>query len=143
MRLFLDANVLFSAALGSPRASVLIALRRTGKVGLATSAHAVEEARRNLVRKAPTSSPALPTIMAGIDIVPEPTAALVDWARTHGLDSNDGAILAAAVASRLDGLVTGDRRHFGPLFGQVLRGVRVMSLADAIASVMESARSGG
>ena len=69
-------------------------------------------------------------------MVPEAVPALVVWAGTQGLDDNDAPILAAAAAAKVDALVTGDRRHFGPLFGQTLRGVRILSLADAIELVL-------
>jgi hypothetical protein len=36
-------------------------------------------------------------------------------------------------SSRADILVTGDRRHFGPLFGREVEGVRVLSLMDGLA----------
>ena len=54
MRVFLDANVLFTAA-HNPRgkAPLVITLGSEGLVQLATSAYGREEARRNLERKAP------------------------------------------------------------------------------------------
>ena len=54
MRLFLDANVLFTAA-HNPRgkAALLIDLGKPGHWELYSSAYALEEARRNLARKFP------------------------------------------------------------------------------------------
>ena len=54
MRVFLDANVLFSAAYretGSVRA--FFALAAVGACTLVSSGHAIEEARRNLAAKHP------------------------------------------------------------------------------------------
>lgn len=44
----------------------------------------------------------------------------------------DAPVLAAAIASGADVLVTGDRMHFGHLFGRRGRGVKVLSPADAL-----------
>lgn len=53
-RLFLDANVLFTAAHNpSGKASLLISLGTDCLLQLATSAYAKEEAHRNLMRKFP------------------------------------------------------------------------------------------
>lgn len=59
----------------------------------------------------------------------------------YGLPAKDTPILAAAIAARVDILVTGDRRHFGALFGQEIEQVRVLSLRDGLAALI--ARIGG
>jgi predicted nucleic acid-binding protein len=46
--------------------------------------------------------------------------------------AGDAPVLAAAVQSRSEFLVTGDRTHFGHLFGHALRGVSVVTLKDAL-----------
>jgi predicted nucleic acid-binding protein len=55
-----------------------------------------------------------------------------------GLPANDAPILAAATAARVDVLVTGDRTHFGHLFGATVGGVTVLSPGDALAHVLEA-----
>jgi uncharacterized protein len=58
MRVFLDANVLFTAAHNPKgKAALLITLGAEGLFQLATSAYTREEARRNLERKAPGCLP--------------------------------------------------------------------------------------
>lgn len=58
MRIFLDANVLFTAAHNpQDKAALAITLGSGGLFQLATSAYAREEARRNLERKAPDCLP--------------------------------------------------------------------------------------
>ncbi len=47
-RVFLDANVLFSAAYGSSRIGALWDRARFGRCRLLASRYAIEEARRNL-----------------------------------------------------------------------------------------------
>lgn len=48
------------------------------------------------------------------------------------LPAKDAPILAAAIDARCHHLVTGDRTHFGALFGRRLRGTVVMLPVDAI-----------
>ena len=68
---------------------------------------------------------------------------LLAWAAGAGLPPKDAPVLAVAVAvavlARADLLVTGDRRHFGALYGRTLRGVRVVTPPDAIALAVEAA----
>lgn len=70
-------------------------------------------------------------MVAQLEVCAEPPPAIVAWAAEQNLPSNDAPVLAAAVHNRCDVLVTGDRAHFGHLFGRTLRGVRVMTLRDA------------
>jgi len=133
MRLFLDANVLFAAA-HSPggRARALFDLADHGVCNLVTSAHAVEEARRNLALKSPPNLGVLDDLLGSIEIAPEAGPRLAAWAAGLGLPANDAPILAAAVAAGVEALVTGDRTHFGHLFGKTFGRVRILSLADAL-----------
>lgn len=138
MRIFLDANVLFAAA-HSPagRARALFRLAGAGHCLLATSEHAVAEARRNLALKSDHGLVALDDLLKHVERVAEAGPRSVDQAGAFGLPDSDAPILAAAVAARTDLLVTGDRNHFGHLFGRVVGGVRVVSLAEALEAVLE------
>ncbi|MEH2293167.1 hypothetical protein [Nostoc sp.] len=49
------------------------------------------------------------------------------------LPLKDAPILATAVESRADLLVTGDKTHFGSFYGQELEGVIVVDMRQAIA----------
>ena len=141
MRLFLDANVIFSAAYCEEgRAQDLIALAGRGRCGLFSSAHALEEARRNLVLKAPGHEKRLADALARIEVVAEAPAAVVEWARQQGLPPKDAPILAAAVLARAEALVTGDARDFGHLYDHTVRGVQVVTLARALAMVLGQAK---
>lgn len=134
MRLFLDANVLFAAAITpNGRSSALFELAPRTEHELLTSAHAFEEARRNVAARYPETMERLEEVLlTDVEVVPEARLDLVAWARKTGLPSSDAPILAAAVQARADALVTGDRAHFGPFFGRTLEGVRVLSLRDAL-----------
>ncbi|MDA8107691.1 MAG: PIN domain-containing protein [Betaproteobacteria bacterium] len=137
MKLFLDANVVFSAAhRAEGRAQALVALARAGRCLLVTSAHALEEARRNLELKSHGYDKRLAAALGAIAIVPEAPHELVAWARAQGLPLKDAPILAAAVHGGAHLLVTGDARDFGSLYGRALRGVTVVTPARALEAVL-------
>lgn len=120
-RLFLDANVLFSAAWRAD--SGLLRLWSLADATLRTSAYAAEEARRNLEDR--EREVRLDDLLASLEIVGE--ASLDAWfPESVDLAEKDRPILAAAIASRSSHLLTGDLRHFGPLIGRVVSGVRIL-----------------
>jgi len=138
VKVFLDANVVFSAAhQREGRAQSLLLLARAGRCDLMVSAHALEEARRNLTRKSHSFEQRLADLLAMTEVVAEAPAPLVAWALEHGLPLKDAPILAAAVHANADILATGDLRDFGHLFGKSLRGVRILTLAKAIEAVLD------
>lgn len=139
MRLFLDANVIFSAAhrVGG-RAELLVELGRAGHCDLATSPHALEEARRNLVLKSSGFEERLAAALEIIELVSEARRENVHWALEQGLPAKDAPILAAAMQCGATHLVTGDAAHFGPLYGRTLRGVRVVAPAQALQALLAS-----
>ena len=138
MRLFLDANVLFSAALraeGNARALFLLA--RPANVTLCSSAFAVEEASRNLRLKRPEALSGLSPLLAEIEIGNAPSVDAMTTASKFGLESKDLPILAGAIAARTDLLVTGDRRHFASLFGKSAAGVQALLPAAAVLLLLD------
>lgn len=138
MRLFLDANVIFTAAHNpAGRSAAIVDLARQGRSSLVSSQHAVAEARRNVAIKHAEALPRLDATLRHVDLVPEAAPADVTWAAEQGLPPKDAPILAAAAASGGDLLVTGDRTHFGVLYGRRLRGVLVLNPADALARLLE------
>ena len=110
MRLFLDANVLFTAA-NNPkgRAALAIGLGKQGHWALATSAYALEEARRNLERKFPHSLEDLKSLLRGIQLVEHRP----DLWFPAELAQKDRPIFQAALASHATHLLTGDFHDFG------------------------------
>lgn len=123
-RLFLDANVLFSAAY-SGEAGVGALWELEGVV-LITSTYAAEEARRNLER--PGQRERLRELLASMTV----SNALADPAEYPeiegcGLPEKDLPILRAAVAAGATHLVTGDRQHFGHLYQKTSSGVLVQN----------------
>ncbi len=140
MRLLLDANVIF-AACWSPqgRASALLRLASADQLELLASPHGIEEARRNLSRKRPTAAAELEQVLRAICIVAEPSTELVEWAGIrHALPAGDAPILAAAIASRADALVTGDSAHFGHLYDVPVQKPAVLRLVEALALIRDA-----
>ncbi len=119
-RVFLDANVLFSAAYRA--GSGLTRLWRLEGVELLTSAYAAEEARRNLSEASQRAR--LEGLLGKVRIVGEARAA---GAREDmELPAKDRPILASAAAAGASHLLTGDQRHFGRYYRRRLRGVMVL-----------------
>ena len=137
MRVFVDANVISAAAhWPQGRARALFRLAAVGRCRLITSEHTILEARRNLVLKSPQGAEALDALLESVEKVAEAGPRTVESAAGHGLQDSDAPILAAAIAAGADFLVTGDRTHFGHLFGSEVGGVRVVSPAEVLESVL-------
>ena len=137
MKLFLDANVLFSASLSaSGTAQALLVAAKAAGAECVCSERAFAEAHRNLASKVPQSLPNLELISVLVSRVPEPHATQTDAARGAGVVEKDAPVLGAALACGADWFVTGDLRHFGPLFGHwfghQVEGVLVLSLRAAV-----------
>jgi predicted nucleic acid-binding protein len=140
LKLFLDANVVFSAAHREEgRAQELIALAAANRCTVVTSRHALEEARRNLEIKSRGFDARLAAILERVALVGEAPSPIVEWARSESLPLQDASVLAAAVHARTDLLVTGDARDFGRFYGSTLHGVKVVALARALGIVLKLA----
>lgn len=129
MRLFLDANILFTAAHNPKGKSALILeLGQEGLWQLVTSAYALEEARRNIAIKFPACAPQLEAQAKTLRIVPDhPGLNCPDE-----LVDKDCPIYRAALASKSDVLLTGDIRDFGFLMNNaaLTEGMLIQTVAD-------------
>jgi predicted nucleic acid-binding protein len=139
-RLFLDANVLFTAAHNpNGKAALLMDLGRRGHWQIITSALALEEARRNLARKYPGRVEALEAAVADLTVV----------GIGHGspcplpLPEKDQPIFLAAQQSGATHLLTGDIRHFGPFMNAPERtgGIAIQTVAAFLADAVDAAGS--
>ena len=140
MRVFLDANELFSASLfARGNAPLLVEIGRAGGCRLLTSPMTLQEAGRNPARKAPQALELFKHVQAVIELVLDASADLLLWARGARPAGEGCADPDRGGAGAADLLVMGDRRHFGPLFGRTLQGVRVLALADGLAAVLAEA----
>ena len=113
-RVFLDANVLFTAAY-SPEglAALLVELGAAGRITLLTSPLAIAEAERNLGAKRPAALPTLRRSLTAVRVVREPGPADVERLTPPALSSKDRPLLAAAIAAHATHFVTGDMADFG------------------------------
>jgi predicted nucleic acid-binding protein len=134
MRLFLDANVLFSAAKSAgPMREMLISLVRRGHE-LHADEYVVEEPRRNLALKVPEAVGQLHDVLRVITVAAGPAKV-----RAHAslpLPDKDQPVMEAAIALACDILVTGDKSHFGALYGKSIEGVEVLSPAQVAGKLL-------
>lgn len=128
-KIFLDANVLFTAARNpSGKAALILELGAQGHGQTLTSTLAVEEARRNLDIKFPACLTRLESILSKVRVVSSvsgPTCPI-------DLPAKDRPIFLTAVKYRATHLLTGDIRHFGPFLNNPSQtaGVAIMTVAD-------------
>ncbi|WP_027883283.1 PIN domain-containing protein [Meiothermus rufus] len=143
MRVFLDANVLFSAALGGEVFRLIWLLAERGQLELFTSPLCQMEAAFNLERKRPQAAPRLPLLMQRVQQVEEPeeTDPSPDEplkTLLKSLPEKDRPVLQAALYAQAQILLTGDLRHFGPLMNRGDLPLRVLSPGDFIRQVQPS-----
>jgi len=120
-RIFLDANVLFSAAYRT--GSGLRRLWALPDVTLLTSAEAAIEARRNLTTAEQCAD--LTTLLASVTMVAD-VLEPVPIPPSTALPPKDRPILEAAIYAQTTHLLTGDVTHFGPYYGQTIAGVLIL-----------------
>jgi uncharacterized protein len=115
MRVFLDANVLFTAAHNPKgKAAFIIELGAAGHFSLFTSDAARKEAERNLSAKYPDAFPLLVALIGQITLVTADLFAPFP----DGLPIKDAVIFQAAITCSATHFLTGDLRHFGPFMNQ-------------------------
>jgi uncharacterized protein len=134
MRVFLDANILFSAAKSDGAIRRLLALLAEAGHECHADTYVVEEARRNLALKAPASLPVLDRLVGRIRVA-QVKASLPQAEAVRSLPEKDRPVLAAAIDLGCQAFVTGDRTHFGTLYGKTRGGVTIhspRSLAEAL-----------
>jgi len=134
VRVFLDANILFSASKSNGAVRDLLTRMLGSGHEIVVDDYVVAEARRNLVPHGIEAVAMLDALLGSFEVaafqesrLPADVAAL--------LPAKDAPVLAAALRMRCAALVTGDRRHFGALYGTVQRGLAVhspRSLAEAL-----------
>jgi len=126
-RVFLDSNVVVSAALLAN--SKFRRLWELEDAVLLTSDYVLDEVVRNVQR--PEHKSALLALRSKLVLVTQ-------WHRelsnAGGIVAKDRAILAAAIAGSATHLLTGDKRHFGHLYGRSVAGVLVLSPGDYLAA---------
>jgi predicted nucleic acid-binding protein len=133
-RLFLDANVLFTAAHNPKgKAALLIELAQVGAWQLVTSAYAREEARRNLERKYPDAVSVFDRQLVAIRVIADSEQGDCP----DGLPVKDCPIYRAAMICQADVLLTGDLRDFGFLMNDRSKanGLLVQTVGDFLNAI--------
>ena len=125
-KVFLDANVLYSAAYLA--GSKLGDLWNLSATEIVASFYGLEEARRNLASDRPEALVRFEALLRTTRVVPEAEDEVLPG--SIELDPKDRPILLAAMSARADYLLTGDRTHFGKLYGSRVGSVRILPPAD-------------
>ncbi|MEO7241800.1 MAG: PIN domain-containing protein [Variovorax sp.] len=127
MRIFLDANILFSAARADAAMRELLHLLHHAGHDLCADAYVVTEARRNLAAKEAGDAVAALEVLLQVVSIKEAQHVDTGSLECDWLPLKDRPVLRAAIALECEALVTGDRTHFGAGYGKVFAGVTVLS----------------
>jgi predicted nucleic acid-binding protein len=127
-RVFLDANVLFSAAYR--REAGLTRLWKLPEVTLITSDYAAQEATLNLSDAAQRKL--LDGLLSAMHVVATPSSRRLP--QGFALPDKDVPIFLAAREALATHLLTGDKQHFGRYFGRKVAGVLILPPGDYLRS---------
>jgi predicted nucleic acid-binding protein len=136
IRLFLDANVLFTAAHNpSGKAALIINLGGRGNWEIVSCSYAIEEARRNISIKFPDYLERFETLISAIIKVPSRPG----LSCPVPLPEKDRPILEAAIHCKATHLLTGDIKDFGPFMNhpRLTGGVVVQTVSEFLDSFMK------
>lgn len=134
MRLFLDANVLFTAAHNpTGKAALVLELGAKGAWEVISSTYAAEEARRNIAIKFPVAQARLEKLL-------EPVRLVVSGTGTEcmlALPDKDRPIMESAMHAGATHLLTGDIRDFGPFMNKPKKtsGIVIQTVAEFLAAL--------
>ncbi len=123
MRIFLDANIIFSAIKSDGAVRKLLALLRGAGHELIANHYAMEEAIRNIRVKSDEED--WHNLEGTVIVLPVPHH--LELPPDIDLVDKDRPVLASALWLKCDVLLTGDRTHFGHLYGTRVEGVTIHS----------------
>ena len=130
MRVFLDANVLFSAAKSNGAIRQLLTSLKDAQHTQVADTYVQTEAVRNIAAKADTQAISdLKALLGSVEVTAVQFAqqSIARQSAVLWLPDKDRPVLIAAMVLACDALVTGDSTHFGVGFGKRFEGVRVCS----------------
>ncbi|MEX0733641.1 MAG: PIN domain-containing protein [Steroidobacteraceae bacterium] len=133
-RLFLDANVLFTAAHNrAGKSAYLFDVLHFARWELHSSDYAIEEARRNLAAKFPERVAILDSLIGRLNVIRQPARGEIGIR----LPEKDQPIFLAAQAGGATHLLTGDLRHFKRHMNrpQQTSGIVIQTVADYLSSL--------
>jgi predicted nucleic acid-binding protein len=121
MKVFLDANILFSGSVSVSKIAKLIEIiKQHGEC--VTNSYAVEEARKNIELKKFGSIQGLESLLENVIISNELILKI-----PIEIKPKDIPILGGAIALKCTHLLTGDKKDFGFLFGKQVENVLIVS----------------
>ena len=135
IRVFLDANVLFSASNGGSNIARLVHLLIQHEEVI-TSDFATEEVRRNVRLKRPAWAKNFDAFISQVQVVPS-----IQFDLPVELSNKDQPILCTAIRCGCQYLATGDRKDFGHLYDHTIEGVTIITLAKLAKIVVQTRRS--
>lgn len=91
--------------------------------------YVLAEAEKNLAAKFPEGLPELTARTRSCTVAVTPRNALRFSDLIPLLPEKDLPVLVSAIEADCDALVTGDKKHFGEVYGRVFQGVRIVSPA--------------
>ena len=130
MRVFLDANILFSAAKSDGAIRQLLRNLTLARHTLVADSYVQAEAQRNIAAKADAQAMRdLDTLLSKVEVstVQFAQSSPALQAAALWLPEKDRSVLLAAMALACDVLVTGDSTHFGPGYGKRFEGITICS----------------
>ena len=140
MRIFLDANILFSSAKSAGAIRRLVEEIQACGHECVADEYVIAEARRNLKQKFSAALPDFERVLLRVSRLASPPA-LPSPNLTLVLPEKDRPVLASAIQHRCQALLTGDKTHFGRLYGQTIAGVSIhcpQGIAEVLASETEA-----
>jgi predicted nucleic acid-binding protein len=121
VKVFLDANILFSGSIAESRIAKLLAvIKKHGSC--VTNDYAIEEARKNIELKKFGSLQGLNLLLENITVSNQLLLNL-----PVEINSKDISILGGTIAQQCTHLLTGDKKDFGFLFGKRVDDVLIVS----------------
>ncbi len=134
MNIFLDANVLFTAAHNPKgKAHFLIGIAKAQTWRLITCTLAVAEAERNLKAKFPDCLNEFKKLLRQIDVL----STIVEGKSPINLPDKDIPIFLSAVNAKSSHLLTGDLKDFGRHMNQPKKsaGILIQTVAEFLSSL--------
>lgn len=121
MKVFLDANILFSSSAEKSRVRELVLILQKHGICV-TNSYALNEAKKNIIAKKFGNLQILELLLENIKVN---NSLILDF--NFNIREKDIPILAGAIAQQCTHLLTGDKKDFGFLFGQSISGVKIVS----------------
>jgi putative PIN family toxin of toxin-antitoxin system len=139
-KVFLDSNVILSGLLsdkGSPRIILDILSLNLPVLSGATGKYNIIEIERNLKKKMPGIIPLYKKYfpLINLEIIPLPSTAMVNKVSKH-ISGKDAPVLASAIASKADFLVTGDKKDFNKPGLKVKYGLNILGPSEFVNEIL-------